>query len=68
MLNSHTMHWTAVGLYLWCHVCSAKKKQTTNKFHWTKWKVSLCFKIYHTKVNFWIRLPYNIGQKPFQEM
>jgi len=59
--TQQTDHQPAAGSCLRCHVCTVKNKQTTAKFQSSKCKVGLCkvlfFRIYHTKVNFQIRLP-----------
>jgi len=58
-------YWALANLQ--CYVCAAKNKWTSFKFQCFKCQVRPCvvpcFRIYHTKVNFWIRLPAKYGKE-----
>ena len=53
----HKTHWLMQCKRIWCHVCSAKNKETRTKFKCWECNIRLCatqcFKVHHTKLHFW---------------
>lgn len=52
-----TRHWPLECNRIWCHLCSAKSKETSTKFKCPQCSTGFCdglhFGVYHTKLHFW---------------